>query len=115
MSVLRLWPSGSQRIAVLTFTVDGMPYKELATTLSQDYGIGVRHGCFCAHPLMTTLLKIEPDHEAALRESLAQGNPVDLPGAVRASIGLGTTQEDCHRLVTAVAEIVARQPAAARR
>ena len=36
---------------------------DLAQTLSDEFAIGVRHGCFCAHPLLTRLLNVS-DQEA---------------------------------------------------
>ena len=82
---------------------------DLAETLS-GYGIGVRHGCFCAHPLMTHLLGI-PDGEARrLHAELRAGRAPQLPGAVRASLGLGTTIEDVERLIGAVREIAEHGP-----
>ena len=33
-----------------TFTVAGVPHALVAARLSAEFGIGVRHGCFCAHP-----------------------------------------------------------------
>ncbi len=38
-------------LAVATFTVDGMHHALVAARLSAEFGIGVRHGCFCAHPV----------------------------------------------------------------
>ena len=36
--------------------VDGVPHALVAARLSAEYGIGVRHGCFCAHPYLLRLL-----------------------------------------------------------
>jgi selenocysteine lyase/cysteine desulfurase len=55
--------------------------------------------------LMVTLLGIAPAVDARIRDAVARGGPVAMPGAVRASIGLGTTAEDIDRLVDAVAAI----------
>src|SRR5207248_3100403 len=54
-----LWPTGHPRIGVLPFNLRGVSYAKLAAVLSAEHGIGVRHGCFCAHPLMTHLLGID--------------------------------------------------------
>lgn len=106
----RLWAPDHPRIGVLPFSLDGMPYAQLAAVLSAEYGIGVRHGCFCAHPLMAALLGLEPEDEAHLHDGLSRGVPVALPGAVRASIGLGTTADDLDQLVSAVASIADHGP-----
>jgi selenocysteine lyase/cysteine desulfurase len=102
-----LWGPGHPRNGVATFTVRGLGYAEVAAALSAEYGIGVRHGCFCAHPLMTTLLGISDDESDEIRAGLRAGEDTAVPGAVRASMGLGTTASDVDRLVEAV-ESVAR-------
>ena len=110
VEVYRLWPIESPRIAVLPFALDTVPYARLAAILSAEYGIGVRHGCFCAHPLMTALLRIDAGRNARIRDDLERGIPTALPGAVRASAGIGTTAEDFDRLVSAVADIAVHGP-----
>jgi len=101
---LRLWPDAADRVGVAAFTVDGWRDAELAAALSDRYGIGVRHGCFCAHPLMTRLLGVpDPVAERLYAELRAGGTP-ELPGAVRASIGLGTTAADIDLFVAALYE-----------
>ena len=110
IEVYRLWALDHPRIAVLPFALHTVPYAQLAAILSAEFGIGVRHGCFCAHPLMTALLRIDADDETGIRQGLASGAPTAVPGAVRASTGIGTTAADCDRLVAAVIEIAAHGP-----
>lgn len=106
----RMWPAGSPRIAVLPFSVDGFPYARLAAALSAEYGIGVRHGCFCAHPLLAHLLGLDRAHEEHLRRELRRGAAPPLPGAVRASLGLGTTADDVDRLADALETLTTSGP-----
>ena len=105
------WSPGSvDRVGVATFNLDGYRDPLLAAVLSAEHAIGVRHGCFCAHPLMTHLLGV-PDGEAQrFHAELRAGRHPALPGAVRASLGLGTTAEDVDRLVAALREIAAYGP-----
>ena len=56
LQLYRLWPADHPRIGVLPFTLDTLDYAPLAAALSAEHGIGVRHGCFCAHPLVAALL-----------------------------------------------------------
>ena len=97
-----LWSPDHPRNGVATFSVRGLGYAEVAAALSAEYGIGVRHGCFCAHPLMTTLLGISDEESDDIRAGLRAGQDTSVPGAVRASMGLGTTASDVDRLVAAV-------------
>jgi selenocysteine lyase/cysteine desulfurase len=110
IEIFRLWPAAHPRIGVLPFALRTVPYARLAAILSAEFAIGVRHGCFCAHPLMTGLLHIDAAREARLRDDLTRGVPTAIPGAVRASTGIGTTAADCDRLATAVATIAAEGP-----
>jgi selenocysteine lyase/cysteine desulfurase len=107
---LTLWADDVDRVGVATFNLDGYRHPLLAAILSAEHAIGVRHGCFCAHPLMTRLLGIpdgEVDHLAA---GLRAGRRPALPGAVRASIGIGTTPDDIDRLIEGLHQIAARGP-----
>jgi len=108
---LTLWPEAVvDRVGVATFTLDGYRHPLLAAILSAEHAIGVRHGCFCAHPLVTRMLGV-PDAEAdRLRDELRAGRSPALPGAVRASIGLGTTPADIDRLIDALGEIARSGP-----
>jgi selenocysteine lyase/cysteine desulfurase len=103
----RMWPAGCPQVGMLTFTLDSVPYAKLAAILSAEYGIGVRHGCFCAHPLMMHLLDISENEALAIADDRRSGRTTQVPGAVRASVGLGTTVEDVLALITAVEEIAA--------
>ncbi|GAA1119542.1 aminotransferase class V-fold PLP-dependent enzyme [Nocardiopsis metallicus] len=89
---LTLWGAEHARVGIVSFVVDGLPADLLAAALSAEYGIGVRDGLFCAHPLTRHLL------------------PEGHTQAVRASLGVGTTEEHVDRLVGAVADLVARGP-----
>jgi selenocysteine lyase/cysteine desulfurase len=106
---LALWPGHNDRVGVASFTLDGHPAEALATQLSADYAIGVRHGCFCAHPLITRLLKVPEAEARRLQAELRRGLEPELPGAVRASLGLGTTVSDIDALIGALDEISRRR------
>ena len=45
-------------LAVAAFTVEGMHHALVAARSSAEFGIGVRHGCFCAHPYLIRLLGV---------------------------------------------------------
>ena len=90
--VLTIWPDATEQIGVVTFTIEGQHAGRVAAYLSAEHGIGVRDGRFCAHPLLARLL---------------QGSGVDVSaGAIRASLGVGSSSSDVDRLVHAVTELV---------
>ncbi|SHG70828.1 aminotransferase class V-fold PLP-dependent enzyme [Geodermatophilus nigrescens] len=80
--VLRIWPDSAEPTGVVSFTVAGADPGLIAAYLSAEHGIGVRDGRFCAHPLLARL-----------------GVP---EGALRASVGVGTTRADADRLLAAL-------------
>ena len=111
LRALRLWPgAGVDRVGVAAFELDGYRHPLLAAILSAEHAIGVRHGCFCAHPLIVRLLGVSHRELARLRAELRAGRRPPLPGAVRASVGLGTTREDVDRLSGALQELAASGP-----
>jgi len=98
-------------LALAAFTVEGMPHPLVAARLSAEYGIGVRHGCFCAHPYLMRLLGLSSDEIAFYRHAVRIGDRRNIPGAVRASAGINVTLEDIERFLAAVADLAGGVPA----
>jgi selenocysteine lyase/cysteine desulfurase len=88
MAVLRLWEEAAPRVGITSFTVGGTEPGLIAQALAERYGIGVRSGKFCAHPLV--------------RRLTGGGD------AVRVSFGLGTTSEHIGRLIVALGHVCGR-------
>jgi selenocysteine lyase/cysteine desulfurase len=108
---LRLWDGPEvDRLGVVTFTVEGMHHALVAAALSAEHAIGVRHGCFCAHPFITHLLGIDAGAADSVRSSLRRGERAHVPGAVRASFGIGTTERDIDALIAALSGLLDRGP-----
>ncbi len=105
-----LWGDDHPRIAVETFTLAGYHHSHLAAILSAEYGIAVRDGCFCAHPLMVRLMDVDADDVVRIGAQVAAGNHANVPGATRASAGLATTDDDVDRLVDALTRIATDGP-----
>jgi selenocysteine lyase/cysteine desulfurase len=95
-----------ETLPVAAFTVEPMHHALVAARLSAEYGIGVRHGCFCAHPYLIRLLGLSTGEVAAYRETVRSGDHRAMPGAVRASAGINTSVDDVERFLAAVGEIV---------
>lgn len=99
-----LW-QGARRLGILTFNLQNVRHSLLAAALSAEYGISVRHGCFCAHPLLASLLGVDDQTSHHLRTQVKDGVKAALPGAVRMSMGLATTCDDIESLTSAITEI----------
>ncbi|GAA2071499.1 aminotransferase class V-fold PLP-dependent enzyme [Actinomadura alba] len=93
---LALWGPDYPRVGIVSFTVEGRIAREVAELLSAEHGVGVRDGKFCAHPFVRHLLRVD------------DGGCADATtGAVRASIGIGSTEEHVDRLIAGVRSIAA--------
>ncbi len=88
---LRIWPEHRDRVAVASFNVPGYRADLVAAYLSAEHGIGVRGGKFCAHPLL---------------QRFGLGDV----GAVRASIGLGTSSDDVDAILRAISALIKHGP-----
>jgi cysteine desulfurase/selenocysteine lyase len=95
------------RLGVFSFQMEGHSYAEIAAILANEWGVGVRSGCFCAHLYVAHLLGLSEAASANVRERLIAGLPIELPGMVRASLGLANTREDIDRLAAGL-EAIAR-------
>ncbi|HYL44320.1 MAG TPA: aminotransferase class V-fold PLP-dependent enzyme, partial [Ktedonobacteraceae bacterium] len=93
------------RLGVISFNLAGHSYVEVASVLAHEWGVGVRSGCFCAHLYVAHLLGISEADSTEARERLIAGLPVELPGMVRASIGLANTKDDIDRLASGLLAI----------
>ena len=72
--------SPTDTLPVVTFTVEGISHGLLAARLSAENGIGVRHGCFCAHPYMMRLLGLAEDEVVDFRDEMRRGDRTRMPG-----------------------------------
>ena len=102
---------GADGLPVVPFVVDGVPHALVAARLSVEHAIGVRHGCFCAHPYLMRLLGLTPAEISEYRDAVRRGDKRAIPGAVRASTGISTTAGDIERFVAAVAAVALGEPA----
>jgi selenocysteine lyase/cysteine desulfurase len=101
---------GADGLPVVPFVVDGVPHALVAARLSVEHAIGVRHGCFCAHPYLMRLLGLTPAEIGEFRDAVRRGDRRAIPGAVRASTGLSTTAGDVERFVAAVTAVANGEP-----
>jgi selenocysteine lyase/cysteine desulfurase len=99
-----------ETLPVAAFTVDGLPHALVAARLAAEDAIGVRHGCFCAHPYLMRLLGLSHEDIAAYRDDIRRGDRTRMPGAVRASAGINVTEDDVARFLAAVARIASGEP-----
>ncbi|MEZ5253611.1 MAG: aminotransferase class V-fold PLP-dependent enzyme [Microthrixaceae bacterium] len=102
--------TASDTLAVAAFTIDAMAHPLVAARLSHEYGIGVRHGCFCAHPYLVRLLGLSGDETRRYRHDITVGDRRNIPGAVRASVAISATGADIERFLSAVDDLAGGKP-----
>ena len=79
----------------------------MAAILGYEGGIGVRNGCFCAHPYILRLLKVPGEEALRHQQDIIDGTRVGLPGLVRISFGCYNTIEEVDHAVDVLARIAA--------
>lgn len=95
----------ANRLGVIPFMLEGHDHFLTSAILSYEFGIGVRNGCFCAHPYILSLLGLSESQARHVREQMLSGYKGEMPGLVRASFGLYNTMEEIDILVDAVERI----------
>jgi selenocysteine lyase/cysteine desulfurase len=103
------------RAGVVTFNVEGLHHAVVASYLNDFHNIAVRNECFCAHPYVVRLLRIDPATRARTREEMQAHDRRHLPGGVRASLGVYSTAEDVEALGRALETLVAKRDTIAAR
>jgi selenocysteine lyase/cysteine desulfurase len=93
------------RLGVIPFRVKGLTNGKVAAILSTEYGIGVRNGCFCAHPYVTQLLNVPKDEVEKFRTEVISGDRRHMPGVVRLSFGMYNNETEIDVLVGALKDM----------
>ena len=92
-----------KRLGVISFNIDGVHHDLASSILNNEAAIATRNGCFCAHPYLHELLKVGDVTE--LVDRLRRGEDMELPGAVRVTVGLFNTGEEVDYLMSWIERI----------
>jgi selenocysteine lyase/cysteine desulfurase len=90
-----------ERVSIIPFNIKGLHHSVVATILSNEFGIAVRNGCFCAQPYLQRLLNISSEESKKYMDD----DTLPLPGMVRISFGLYNTIDEINTLVKALYHI----------
>ena len=94
-----------ERLGVIPIQLEGIPHFLAAAILGHEFGIGVRSGCFCAHPYILHLLGLRPDEANQVRDRMLTGDRSEMPGLIRLSFGLYNTIQEVDDFVDAIQHI----------
>lgn len=98
-----------EKVGVIPFNLAGTDHSLLAAVAGFECGVGVRNGCFCAHPYVVELLALSEPEMRKWREQFLRGDKSGMPGMVRMSFGCYSTLEDVDRLLEALEMIRNRE------
>lgn len=97
--------NSAMRLGVIPLNLDGFSHFLLAAILGHEFGIGVRNGCFCAHPYVLHLMQVNEAHSNHVRNQILQHDRREVPGMVRISFGLYNDRSDIDALAAALEKI----------
>lgn len=89
----------NHKAGVIAFTLGNKIATSVARDLAFYGGIGVRSGCHCAHLIVKRLAGVKPfleNFQWAIQKAFPK---IKLPGVLRASFGIGTTEEEINELI----------------
>ncbi|MDD4835276.1 MAG: aminotransferase class V-fold PLP-dependent enzyme, partial [Lutispora sp.] len=81
LELYELNEKNNNKVSIIPFNIKGIHHSQTARILSDEAGIGVRNGCFCAHPYVQRLLNVSKEQ----MEKRKKGNMKTYPGFVRLS------------------------------
>ena len=96
----------NDRVGVIPFNLKGIPHGLVAAILGYEGGIGVRNGCFCAHPYVVQLLDLDEHEQEKWQREILDGNKMRMPGMVRISFGRHNSFGDVERVIKMLWRIV---------
>jgi selenocysteine lyase/cysteine desulfurase len=97
----------TDRLGVFAFNLAGREHGLVAAVLGYEHAIGVRNGCFCAHPLLYRLLGLSDEQVETFRTRMRVNRHDRVAGAVRASLGFYNTRQEIDALTTALGAVSA--------
>jgi len=90
---------------VIPLELHCLSHFKASAILGYEYAIGVRSGCFCAHPYILHLLGLTHEQANTVRHNILSGDRSDMPGLIRASFGLYNSFDDVDAFVDALTQI----------
>ncbi len=94
-----------QRLGTIALNLEAHSHALVAAVLGTEFGIGVRNGCFCAHPYLIHLLRLTSLDVRKIRSDMAAGDRRAAPGLIRISFGCYNTIDEVDRLAEALGKI----------
>jgi cysteine desulfurase/selenocysteine lyase len=97
------------RLGVISLNVKDMDHALVSAILSYEGGIGVRNGCFCAHPYVKCLLGVTPEQAKEVEKHILARDRSTIPGTFRISFGLYNTREEIDQFCKVLSKIIKKE------
>ncbi len=97
--------NAASRLGVVPVNLEKYQHALVSAILGYEFGIGVRHGCFCAHPYLLCLLGVNQAEAETVRDQIRSHDKRSMPGMVRISFGLYNTTAEIDALLEALNRI----------
>ena len=91
-----------EKVGVIPFNLEDTDHALVAAIAGYEAGVGVRNGCFCAHPYVVSILKLDESEITTWRDQFMKGDKSGMPGMLRMSFGCYSNTEDIDRLIEAL-------------
>ncbi len=98
------------RLGVLSFYIDGLPYNLGVRLLNDHFGIQTRGGCSCAGTYGHILLGIDKEQSRKIIKQVESGHEEAKPGWIRLSIHPTTSNEEVAYIIKAVKALAENFP-----
>lgn len=96
----------AERLGVVPINFDEMSHYLVAAILGFEFGIGVRNGCFCAHPYLLEMMRVDEKDAELVRAQIHAHDKRNIPGLVRISFGLYNNESEIDELCMALDSIL---------
>jgi selenocysteine lyase/cysteine desulfurase len=93
--------TSKSRVGIISFNINGLHHSIVSKILSNEGGISVRNGCFCAQPYIQKLLNI---NKATIKKFVKNTTP--RPGMVRISFGLYNNIDEINIFLKLLKKII---------
>ncbi|UCF71666.1 MAG: aminotransferase class V-fold PLP-dependent enzyme [candidate division WOR-3 bacterium] len=97
------------RLGVISLNVRDMDHALVSAILSYEGGIGVRNGCFCAHPYVKCLLGVTPEQAKEVEKHILARDRSTIPGTFRISFGLYNTKQEIDEFCKVLRKIIKKE------
>lgn len=98
-------PLGYECGGIMTFYSRFIHHNLISTSLSNDFGIGTRAGCFCAHLYIEQLLGLDDKTILGTANNVSSCDFTKMPGFVRASFALYNDKKEVEQFIESMRSI----------